>query len=104
LTDLTDNGGGTGTCNIEYSNNGGSWSTTLTPLTATVGTNTIAIRKNCDGSGCDISSESTYSWTVVADPSAPTATKSPNVGTVCAAQTLTLTDLTDNGGGTGTCN
>ncbi len=104
LTGVTDNGGGTGTCNIEYSNNGGTFSTTLTPITASVGTNTITIRKNCNGSGCDISSTNTYSWTVVADPSAPTATKSPNVLNVCVGQLLTLTGVTDNGGGTGTCN
>jgi len=104
LTGVTDNGGGTGTCNIEYSHNGGAWTTTLTPFAATVGSNTIAIRKNCNGSGCDISTPTTYTWTGVADPAAPTATKSPNVATVCAGQTLTLTGVTDNGGGTGTCN
>ncbi|MCX6199665.1 MAG: SprB repeat-containing protein [Bacteroidetes bacterium] len=68
LTGVTDNGGGTGTCNIEYSANGGAYSTTLPSFTATVGTRTIAIRKNCNGSGCDLSSVNTYTWSVVADP------------------------------------
>jgi hypothetical protein len=104
LTGVTDNGGGTGTCNIEYSHNGGAWTTTLTPITATVGTNTIAIRKNCNGAACDISAVNTYSWTVVADPTAPTATKSPAVTTVCAGATLSLTGSTAGTGGTGTCN
>ncbi|MGI9160778.1 MAG: hypothetical protein ACR2K1_13595, partial [Saprospiraceae bacterium] len=103
LTGVTDNGGGTGNCKIEYSLNGGAWTTTLSPITAATGSNTIAIRKNCDGSGCDISSVTTYTWTGVADPSAPTATKSPNVATVCVGASLTLTGVTDNGGGTGTC-
>jgi len=111
LTGVTDNGGGTGTCNIEYcysTNSGGSyssWSTTMPSYAAVAGyNNIIKIRKNCNGSGCDISSENSYSWSVVSDPSAPTATKSPTDATVCSGQTLTLTGVTDNGGGTGTCN
>jgi len=109
LISVLNNGGGTGTCNIQYcySTNGGSsyttWNNTLPSFAATGSDNRIKIRKNCDGSGCDLSSENTYTWAVVADPSAPTATKSPNVATVCEGQTLTLTGVTDNGGGTGTC-
>ncbi|HQL71375.1 MAG TPA: hypothetical protein PLA77_11125, partial [Bacteroidales bacterium] len=111
LTDIIDNGGGTGTCNIEYcySTNGGSsfslWSTSLPSFSAVAGfTNIIKIRKNCDGSQCDISSEASYSWTVVIDPTTPSATKSPDVATVCTGEALSLTNITDNGGGTGTCN
>jgi hypothetical protein len=102
LTGVTDNGGGIG-CEIQYSVNGGAYSTTLPSFAATVGTNTIAIKKtNCTaGLGCTESAVNTYSWTVVADPVAPTATKSPNVATVCEGQTLTLTGVTDNGGGIG---
>jgi hypothetical protein len=102
LTGVTDNGGGVG-CEIQYSVNGGAYSTTLPSFAATVGTNTIAIKKtNCTaGLGCTESSVNTYSWTVVADPAAPTATKSPNVASVCVGQTLTLTGVTDNGGGLG---
>jgi hypothetical protein len=102
LTGVTDNGGGVG-CEIQYSVNGGAYSTTLPSFAATVGTNTIAIKKaNCTGGlGCDESSVNTYSWTVVADPAAPTATKSPNAAAVCEGQTLTLTGVTDNGGGVG---
>jgi uncharacterized protein (TIGR02145 family) len=109
LSGVTDNGGGTGTCNIEYrhsTNNGGtwtSWSTTASSFAAVTGTNLIEIRKNCNGTGCNVSSTSQYSWTVVAQPSAPTASKSPDVTTVCAGQTLTLTNPSSSGG-TGTCN
>jgi hypothetical protein len=102
LTGVTDNGGGVG-CQIQYSVNGGAYSATPPSFAATVGTNTIAIKKtNCTaGLGCTESSVNTYSWTVVADPAAPTATKSPNVASVCVGQTLTLTGVTDNGGGVG---
>ncbi|MBK8706311.1 MAG: hypothetical protein IPN33_23940 [Saprospiraceae bacterium] len=93
----------TETCVIEYSHNGGTWTTTLTPFAAVSGTNTIAIRKNCNGSGCDLSTESTYTWTAVADPAAPVIAKSPNVATVCEDQTLTITVTTAGSGGTGTC-
>src|SRR6185295_7203668 len=68
LTGVTDNGGGTGTCSLEYSHNGGPFTTTLTPFAATAGVNTIEIRKSCDGSDCDISGVTTYSWNVAADP------------------------------------
>jgi len=108
LTNVMDNGGGAGICNIEFRYNNGSgvtaWSTTPASFTAVTGSNTIEIRKVCDGLACDISGTSLYTWTVVDDPSAPTATKSPNVATVCAGQTLTLSNVTDNGGGTGNCN
>jgi len=103
LTGVNDNGGGTGTCNLWYSANGGAWTTTLPSFVATIGTNTIEIKKVCDGSGCDESGISAYSWNVFADPAMPTATKLPDVANVCAGQLLTLTGVTDNGGGTGTC-
>lgn len=41
--------------------------------------------------------------TVVPDPAAPTATKSPNTASACEGQTLTLINPVDNGGGTGSC-
>lgn len=107
LTNVTDLGGGTGNCNLEYRYNNGSgvtaWSTTPSSFAAVVGNNTIEIRKVCDGTACEASGISLYSWTVVADPATPTATKSPNVATVCAGQTLTLSGVTDHGGGTGPC-
>lgn len=72
LTGVTDNGGGTGTCNIQYRFYNGtswsSWSTTLPSFTANVGTNTIEIYKECSGSSCNNSSTNSYSWTVVAQP------------------------------------
>jgi hypothetical protein len=104
LTGVTDNGGGIG-CEIQYSVNGGAYSTTPPSFAATVGTNTIAIKKtNCTaGLDCNESSVNTYSWTVVADPATPTVTKSPNVATVCEGQTLTVTSPSSSGGA-GTCN
>ncbi|MBL4658635.1 MAG: hypothetical protein JKX73_11585, partial [Flavobacteriales bacterium] len=110
LVSPTSGGGGTGVCNFEYrysTNNGSSWtgwSTSVSSFAAVAGTNLIQIRYNCNGSGCNISSSTQYSWAVVVDPSAPTATKSPNVASVCAGQTLTLVSPTSGGGGTGTCN
>ncbi len=107
LSAVTDNGGGTGTCVIEYRFNDGSgfsgWSATLPSFSAVAGINKIEIRKNCNGAGCDLSAVSTYVWTVVADPAAPTAIQSPDDATVCAGQLLSLMSVTDNGGGTGTC-
>ncbi|MDD2346257.1 MAG: hypothetical protein PHY85_08940, partial [Bacteroidales bacterium] len=110
LNDLTDNGGGTGNCEIEYrhsTDNGVTWtvwSTTPSSFAAVASdTNLIEIRKTCDGENCGSSASSQYFWEVTTAPEAPTATKSPNVNTVCEGQTLTLSDLTDNGGGTGNC-
>lgn len=88
---MTDNGGGTGTCTIEYSHNGGAYTSTLTPFAAIVGTNTIAIRKSCTGTGCDNSAATTYTWTGVPDPSNPSLnTKSPNVASVCEGKAYRL--------------
>ena len=110
LADVTDNGGGTGTCEIEYrhsTDNGANWSTwsdVASSFAAVAGDdNLIEIRKTCDGDNCGSSTASQYSWSVTTAPSAPTATKSPNVATVCEGQVLTLADVTDNGGGTGSC-
>ena len=72
VTDVTDNGGGTGNCILEYAHNGGAWTSTLTPFAAVVGVNTIEIRKNCDGAGCGTSVVSTYSWTGNALPTGGT--------------------------------
>ncbi|MFN8309502.1 MAG: T9SS type A sorting domain-containing protein [Chitinophagales bacterium] len=112
LASITGGGGGTGTCNFEtrYStDNGGTWSgwvtgASPTPFTAVTGTNLMEVRQNCGGSGCDISNATQYSWTVVNDPAAPTATQSPSAATVCAGATLTVTSPTAGSGGTGTCN
>lgn len=91
--------GGTGTCNIQYSTNGTSWSSTSpTVLTSnnTISPVVIQIRTNCGGLGCDISPVTSYSWTVVADPtlSAPTVSQ-----TICKGGTATLTSTASNGTG-----
>ena len=97
--------GGTGTCNIEYRyslDNGSSWtawSTTVPSFTASVGTNIIELRTNCDGNGCNISSVTQYAWTVVADPSLPTINViSPNVSIVCPGEALSATFNVGTGG------
>ena len=99
LTGVTDNGGGTGTCSIEYSHNGGAYTSTLTPFAAIVGTNTIAIRKSCTGTGCDNSAATTYTWTGVPDPSNPSLNaKTPNTASVCEGQSLSATFNPGTGG------
>jgi len=62
---------------------------------------TYYVRKVTSGS-CNAYSNSVI-VTVVADPVAPTATRSPNVASVCAGQSVTLINPVDNGGGLGTC-
>ncbi|CAN5397486.1 hypothetical protein BH09BAC1_BH09BAC1_20670 [soil metagenome] len=107
LTSPTAGIGGAGTCTFEYHYNDGSgfssWSTTVPSFAAVQGTNTIEIRRNCNGTGCDISNPTSYSWTVAADPSLPSATRSPDSDTVCVGATLTLTGVSQGQGGTGTC-
>ncbi|MEZ4978900.1 MAG: hypothetical protein R2772_06355, partial [Chitinophagales bacterium] len=93
LTGVSSPSGGTGSCNVEYEvNNSGTWSTALPSFAATLGTNTIAIRTNCNGSGCNISPESVYSWTAKATPTLSTASQS---ATVCegVGATINLTGL-----------
>ncbi|HSA44851.1 MAG TPA: HYR domain-containing protein, partial [Bacteroidales bacterium] len=73
LTDVTNNAGCPNNCIIEYSHNGGSWTTQLTSFPAVAGmTNTIAIRMNCNGQTCGLSSVTTYSWDIETVP--PTIT------------------------------
>jgi hypothetical protein len=95
--------GGAGTCNFEYqfSTNGGTtysgWSTTVPSFAATGTDNRIQTRRNCNGSGCDISGINTQIWTVVADP---TVSITGNQ-TICSGGAITLG--TSVSGGTGTC-
>ncbi|OWY18954.1 hypothetical protein C7N43_25765, partial [Sphingobacteriales bacterium UPWRP_1] len=42
LTGVSSPSGGAGTCDVQYSHNGGTYTTTLTPFAAVAGTNTIA--------------------------------------------------------------
>jgi hypothetical protein len=107
LTSPTLGSGGAGTCDFEYRYNDGSgfgtWSTSVPSFAAVQGTNTIEIRTNCNGTGCDVSDPTAYSWTVAADPAIPAATRSPNMDTVCVGATLVLTGVAQGQGGTGTC-
>jgi hypothetical protein len=90
---------GCGSAPTNYTNC--SSATEITFNESTLTTSTYYVRKVTSGN-CSSYSNSVL-VTVVADPSAPTATKSPNVSTVCAGQILTLINPIDNGGGTGTC-
>ncbi len=71
ITGVTDMGGGTGTCNLEYRFNTGSgfgsWSGTIPSFAAIEGTNVIEVRKSCSGNGCDPATNSFF-WTVAANP------------------------------------
>ncbi len=102
LTSPVDNGGGDPSCSLQYSTDGGAtYSSTIPTITAAAGSNSIIISKKCTNLACDLAS-TTYTWTGVIQPSA-SATKSPDVTDVCSGTTLTLTGVTDNGGGTGSC-
>jgi hypothetical protein len=63
-----------------------------------VGTNTIAIRTNCNGSGCDISGVSTYTWTVVADP---TVSDEPIGISMCSGDSYAMSTTISGGTGLG---
>jgi hypothetical protein len=102
LTGVVDNGGGSGTCTTEYSKNGGTYSSTLTPLIATVGTNTIAIRKNCSGNNCGTSSITTYTWNGVAQPTPQTINANYADGTTICIGTNVSATFTGGSGGIGT--
>lgn len=96
--------GGTGTITDEYrysTDNGSgwsSWSTSVPSFNAVVGTNLIQGRRTATGTNCDTSPSSEVSWTVVADPVAPTITKNPSDITVCAGQSLTVSTSAGSGG------
>jgi len=76
LTGVTDLGGGTGTCNIEYRFNTGSgfgtWGPSVPSFAALEGTNVIEVRKSCSGNGCDAATNSFF-WTVTANPTVSNA-------------------------------
>jgi len=101
--------GGTGGlgCSWRYRRriNGGSWSGwSGSSSYTTVSGNTlveIQTQRYCTGNGCG-DPNAIVSWNVVEDPSAPTATKVPNVSTVCVGTVLNVTS-SGSTGGTGTC-
>jgi len=107
------NGGSGGAETIEdhyqYSVNGGTDWHSYTPGSSInaseYGTNYMRFRtyRTATGDGCETSSYNTKQWTVVENPQAPTATKIPNTETVCQNQLLTIEDVQDEGGGTGSC-
>ncbi len=92
LIDVTDNGGGTGNCIIEYSYNGGPWTTTLASFVAEAGSNSIAVRKVCEGLDCDVSMPSTYTWTGLT-----LSVSSSSSMPVCTGGSVTLTATPSTG-------
>jgi gliding motility-associated-like protein len=103
LTQITDNGGGTGNCNIEYRftvDNGNNWSswTIINPdfsasFTSEIGENTIQIRKTCDGSSCYASEIQEYTWTAVPQPEVEVA----GSGTICSGLSSNISAYGLNG-------
>ncbi|HNI43044.1 MAG TPA: hypothetical protein PK230_00015 [Chitinophagales bacterium] len=88
--------GGAGSQVFEYSivSSSSGFSTTLPTInTSTAGSYSIWIRTNPTGSGCNISPTTQYTWTVVADPIAPTLnTATPtNNSNVCVGSTVAAT-------------
>ncbi|HRI26724.1 MAG TPA: hypothetical protein PK715_01580, partial [Chitinophagales bacterium] len=71
LTNPVLGSGGAGTQVFEYSTVSGSsgFSATVPTITASVGNNSIWIRTNPTGSGCNISPATQYTWTGIANPS-----------------------------------
>ncbi len=80
----------------------GATTTSLT-ISGTTAANSHQYRLRASNTlGCDTYGNGA-SFTVVADPSAPTATKSPTNAIVCEGVTLTLVSPTGGSGGTGSC-
>ncbi|MEI6349350.1 MAG: hypothetical protein WCP69_15500, partial [Bacteroidota bacterium] len=90
---------GCGTAPTNYSDISGA--TAITFDEGNISQTTYYVRKVISGN-CTAYTPSVIA-TVVLDPIAPTATKSPNTASVCEGQTLTLINPVDNGGGTGSC-
>ncbi|MFN0203070.1 MAG: hypothetical protein ACKVTZ_16210 [Bacteroidia bacterium] len=96
--------GCTGTWINAVAQSGGSTSLTFDPPILTLPTTSMCYRlRVTDGCG-NTAFSAIKTYNIVADPAAPSATKSPNVATVCVGQALTLTGAAQGGGGTGTCN
>jgi hypothetical protein len=97
------------TDNYEYSVNGGTDWLSYTPgedvASNDVGNDQMRIRtfRTADGNGCDDSTPNVVQWNVVEQPIPPSATRHPLIETVCQDQELYISDVNDEGGGTGVC-
>jgi hypothetical protein len=106
LTVTTSSGaGGSVTVTDEYrfsTNNGSTWSTwsdAIPNFNAVIGTNQIQSRRISSGTGCNMSAFNTVSWTVVAQPTAPTiSSKYPDFSSVCSGQQVSATFNSGTGG------
>jgi hypothetical protein len=98
LTGVTLGGGGTGGCTIEYSANGGTWTTAPPVISAIAGVNSISIRTSCGGLGCNTSSVNQYTWT--GQPIAPVANAGGNQtgASTCGLTTVNLSANTASPG------
>ena len=96
--------GCTGTWINAVDETGVSTNLSFNPPVLTLPTTAICYRvRVTDGCG-NVGFSALKTYNIVADPTAPSATKSPNVATACAGQSLTLTGAAQGSGGTGTCN
>lgn len=98
-------GGSGGTINwIRATSSGAGGTNVSSPHTElTAGTYYYRPTYTATVSGCNLSDGTEHIVDVVADPTPPTATKSPNLATVCEGTTLTLVSPSAGSGGTGSC-
>lgn len=92
--------GGAGTQAFEYSTTSSSsgFSTTVPSVSAaSVGSYNIWIRTSPNGSGCDVSSPTQYTWSAVAD-----ATISTSIPNLCSGATASIVSTVNGGTGSGT--
>ena len=97
--------GGTPSLNYQWysnssnSNSGGTLissatSNSYTPPSSSAGTTYYYCSVSASGSGCTNATSNAAAAIISADPTAPSATKSPNTSSVCVGETLTLTSPT----------
>ena len=102
---ITAGTGGSGTTADQYrysTNNGiswSSWSSSVPSFTSVAGTNLIESRRTATGTGCTTSSSNQVSWTVVAQPTAPSLlAKTPNLAIFCPGVGASATFNAGSGG------
>lgn len=99
--------GGAGTCIYEYAidpgtGTYGAFGASNSVVASGTGIYKIKVRRNCNGTGCDISGESENSWNVVAQPIAGTLnTATPAAGAICQGQNVSATINAGSGGVSG---
>lgn len=102
---ITAGSGGAGTTADEYrystdnGSNWSAWSSSVPSFAAVTGTNLIESRRTASGTGCTTSSSNQVSWTVVAQPTAPSLlAKTPNLAIFCPGVGASATFNAGSGG------